>query len=593
MDKRNNKTSMIQAVYRYWYLMLVYIVSSYALTQVVVDGSNRIAQATDSLFDNGTVELNTLLTPFLILTVIGTCMAFIKTFSQKTFSVNVQTDIKSMTTEKLVKLQYSYFDSVGTGTIMNKLIADVYQVEAMFSEVIPEMILSFITIVTVGVYIGIIDIRLLLVTMICYPVLLWMANVVSKKMGKLSGSRRALYDEMENTALDTFNGMIVGRSFNLREVENQRIDHVVSNILNNEYVRTRMNMISQVVGNGIRWVPRLLCYLFALYEVVSGHMTVGTLLSYVLLLNRIVFPLGELPGFLNELREELVSFRRINEIVKQPDELSGNGDFVENEQKPVIQLKDICFSYDGTRQIFNHLNLSVMKGQNVALVGSSGGGKSTVLKILCGFYLPHSGTYQLYGHDYEEWNISALRRQMALVSQDVFLFPGTIQENVAYGRDGATDEEVVTACKNANIHTFIMSLPEGYATQVGERGVKLSGGQRQRISIARAFLKNAPILMLDEPTSAVDVETEGMIQDAIDRISEGKTVLTIAHRLSTIEHADVIHVFDQGKIAESGTHEELLKQAGVYSSLYHKENEIMKLNEEAVCETVGQTGGEA
>jgi len=210
------------------------------------------------------------------------------------------------------------------------------------------------------------------------------------------------------------------------------------------------------------------------------------------------------------------------------------------------------------------------------LVGSSGGGKSTVFKIFCGFYKPQSGEYNLYGHNYDDWDCRAARKQFALVSQNVFLFPNSIAENVAYGRDDATLEDVIQACKNANIHNFIEKLPQGYDTYVGERGVKLSGGERQRISIARAFLKDAPILLLDEPTSAVDVATEELIQQALSTISADKTVITIAHRLSTIQNADNILVFSKGKIAESGTHEELMKANGVYSGLYRKESATSK-----------------
>lgn len=190
---------------------------------------------------------------------------------------------------------------------------------------------------------------------------------------------------------------------------------------------------------------------------------------------------------------------------------------------------------------------------------------------MCGFYRPKSGKYIIYGHDYDEWNVEALRKSIALVSQNVFLFPVTIAENVAYGRLGATMDEIVEACKNANIHDFIMQLPDGYNTLAGERGARFSGGQKQRLSIARAFLKDAPIILLDEPTSAVDVENEHIIQEAVRRISKGRTVITVAHRLSTIVNADKIYVIDDGKIAESGTHQELIALKGAYSSLYEKE----------------------
>ncbi len=581
--KKKNETkreSLFDAVKRYWYLFAVYIVMSYTLTQVLVSGSRRIASATDSLFAGEQLILSDLIQPFLVLTVIGTLAAFIKSIMKNTFSINVQTAIKNMTTKKLVRIQYSYFDQTGTGAIMNKLISDVYQVEGLFSEVLPEFIVGSITILTVSIYIVTIDVKLFFVTVISYPLLLWLANILSKKMGKLSGNRRMLYDDLENTALDTFNGMTVGRSYNLYQEVEKRIHKVVTGILENEYTRTKISAISQILGNIIRWIPRIICYLFALYEVQNGSITIGSLLAFVMLLDQIVHPFGEIPGIINAIREQWISFQRIDEIIKQPDEVSGTGTFSPVQGEPVIELSDIEFSYDGERTILHNLTMKIENGKQVAFVGTSGGGKSTIFRILCGFYLPKNGTYKLYGHAYKEWDVKALRSQFALVSQNVFLFSGTIADNIAYGREGATKEEVISASKNANIHDFIMGLPNGYETQVGERGAKLSGGQRQRISIARAFLKEAPILLLDEPTSAVDVETEKLIQDAIDRISDGKTVLTIAHRLSTIEHADVIFVFDQGRIVESGTHEKLLSDGIVYQSLYRKEKEAVNVESE-------------
>jgi len=239
----------------------------------------------------------------------------------------------------------------------------------------------------------------------------------------------------------------------------------------------------------------------------------------------------------------------------------------------IIEVEDITFSYDGNgeRNIFEGMSFSIEKGKTTAIVGGSGEGKTTIFKILCGFYSQQAGKYRLYGVDFEQWDIHEARSQFALVSQSVFLFPGTIAENVAYGKKGATFEEIVNACKMANIHDFIEKLPQGYETTTGERGVKLSGGECQRVSIARAILKNAPILFMDEPTSSVDVGTERLIQEAINNVSKERTVVIIAHRLSTIQNADRIMVFHKGKLVESGSHDDLIKQKGKYADLYNNE----------------------
>ncbi len=242
------------------------------------------------------------------------------------------------------------------------------------------------------------------------------------------------------------------------------------------------------------------------------------------------------------------------------------------EVNVAICFDKVNFGYTQDNLVLQNLSFEVKKGENIAFVGESGGGKSTIFHLLCGFYEKTSGSYQLMGRRIEDWNRNALRQQIALVSQNVFLFPTTVEENILYGNPKATHEEIIEACKKAEIHAFIMTLPQGYQTIVGERGAILSGGQKQRISIARAILKDAPILLLDEPTSALDVETESSIQDAIGAVMAGRTCITIAHRLSTIVHADKILVLKQGHIVEWGTHEELMALGQVYAAMYGEAN---------------------
>ncbi len=572
-EGRNAKNSsyILGILKRYWYICASYVLLSFVLTQVVVEGSGRIADATDSLFAGELIDLKSLMLVFGVLVLVGTVAAFFKSLSKNTFSINIQTDLRNLIMRKIVGFRYEYFDDEGTGSLMNKLLSDMYQIEGLFAETLPEGVVSLVTIVTVSISIGFMDVKLLLVTIVCYPLLLWLANVFTRKVTKVGVKRRNLYDDLENVALDAYQGITVGKSFNLYEIQKSRVFKVVDDILNNEYDRTRITAIALSFGNIIRWVPRIICYLFVLYEVYKGHLTIGSLLAYVMLLDRITQPLSWLPDYIAFLRESLVSVKRLEEILHQPQEESGSNVYKCESGFPVIEMKDIHFAYGEGEEVLSGFEISVHAGDNVAFVGSSGSGKSTLIKLMCGFYQPKSGEYKIYGHNYREWDIYALRRRIALVSQNVFLFPVSIAENVSYGKEGATKEEIIAACKQANIHDFIMTLPQGYDTLVGERGARLSGGQKQRISIARAFLKDAPVLLLDEPTSAVDVETESLIQEAVARISKGRTVITIAHRLSTIINSDRIYVLEQGKLVESGTHDELLSIGGVYSGLYDME----------------------
>lgn len=576
-ESRESKgLGMWTALRKHWYMCAIYIVFSYALTQIIIEGSKRIAFAADALFAGNGIDLKELLAPFILLVFLGTIAAFVKSLSKNAFSINMQTDIRNMLIEKLVKLPYSFLDKEGSGTLMNKVISDMYQIEALFVEMLPEGIIGGVTIIAVCISIFFIDVRLFVATIILYPPLLWLAGALTKKLTKVGVKRRNLYDELENVALDAYQGIAVGKSFNLYEVQKKRIFGVIDGILSNEYIRTKISAAAFTFGNIIKWIPTIVCYIFSLYEVWENNMTVGEFMAYIMLLDRLTFPLGSIPNYIATARESMVSVRRLQMILNEPEEPSGSiileADDENCENYPVIELKNVHFAYEGDgKEVLSGFNLSVNAGENIAFVGSSGSGKSTLIKILCGFYRINSGEYRIYGHNYDEWNVEYLRKHIALVSQNVFLFPGTIAENVAYGRDGASMEEIVQACKNANIHDFIMQLPQGYDTSAGERGARLSGGQKQRISIARAFLKNAPILLLDEPTSAVDTRNEHIIQEAISRISEGRTVITIAHRLSTIINADTIYVMDKGNIVEFGTHKELISKKGAYSSLYEKE----------------------
>lgn len=562
----------MKSIRKYWYYMVIYLLLTYILTQLTVTGSAWISEAVDDLFAGEQIILKTLLPPFIMLAVIGGVVAFAKSYAQSAYSICVQTELRGQTVEKLVHLKAEYLDMVQSGSILNRLISDMNELDELFSRVLPETFMSIITVITVSIYIIKMDYKLFFVTIVSYPILLYISNKLSKRLGKIGAYRRELYDRLGETAQDNFNGMLVGKSYNLYDVLYERTKGVIHAILKNEYPRTMITSVSLALGNLIRLIPKVICYLFALYEVVNSSMSIGDFLAFAILLDKIAQPFGEFPELLNAVREELVSLRRIDDILNQPEEITGTEKYASPEAGDVITLKNITFEYDGGHEVLNNLNLSIEKGKHTAFVGASGGGKSTVFKILCGFYQPTEGTYNLYGHDFKEWDIKEARKQFALVSQNVFLFPGTIYENVAYGReDGASREQVIEACKAANIHDFIMELPKQYDTYVGERGDKLSGGQKQRISIARAFLKQAPVLLLDEPTSAVDIDTEEAIKQALDKISKGKTVITIAHRLSTIEDADKICMFEHGNIVEEGTHSELMKKKGSYYHLYYSE----------------------
>ena len=354
------------------------------------------------------------------------------------------------------------------------------------------------------------------------------------------------------------NGILIVRSFGLEDYFQDKMHAATLDLVDNEEKRAKITNTAVLIRKLIQWIPNILCAVYAMVLVMKGSLSIGGLLSFILVLGKLVEAFMGLPFNMVDAAGSIVSIQRVEEILREHEEPSGSGETPLDEEV-VLAFDNLTFGYSDAQTVLEHAEFEVHRGENVAFVGESGGGKSTIFHLLCGFYRAQKGVYRLYGRDFAEWNTDKAREQFALVSQNVFLFPATIEENVRYGRWDATEEEIVFACKEAEIHDFIMSLPMKYQTVVGERGAMLSGGQRQRIAIARAILKDAPILLLDEPTSAIDEGTEKEIQRAIARVSAGRTCLTIAHRLSTIRDADWIFEVKNKRIEEAGTYEQYME----------------------------------
>lgn len=566
--------------------LIIELIAAYGLTQIVIEGSSMIASAIDKLLAgevNGMISRSFMMKLFLFVG-LGFIASLIRDLCASQFSVNIQKKFREEVGRKLTGLEFKYFDQNASGTILHKLTSDIYAVGVFFSEVLPDICCILIQAITIIISIGRMDGMLVLFLAVGYPVVIVTSHFASKRMAHLAKNRWEKIDKLNDKAYDHIQGIVVGRSFNLLTIMEKKIYDVNQEILRFEFMRNRLSSLSWIMQSVVNWLPNIILATLALMRVLSGTITVGEMTYFILMLDRIIHPLSELPSLFNETRELGVSMNRLEEIMEQPDELSGtySNEYEKKQEmsdssKPsevVIEFRNVNFSYSEDTPILHDINFSINEGENIAFVGGSGEGKSTIFKILCGFYQKQSGDYKLYGRAFEKWDINAARGQFALVSQNVFLFPSTIADNVAYGREGATLEEIHKACQSANIHDFIMSLPQQYDTIVGERGARLSGGERQRLSIARAFLKNAPILLLDEPTSAIDVGTEDVIKEAIERISKDKTVITIAHRLSTIEDADTIIVIANGQIVECGKSETLLRQKGVYHHLYEVQKQV-------------------
>ena len=552
---------------KYGWLLLAEALLAIIVSYTMVQGNEIISVVIDDMLAGKEVLFGSFVVRFLIYTVVGAMAAFAQSVAASKYAMRICTEYKDLVAEKLYRIEYKYFDANYSATLLNKVIGDLGEIASFLESVLPEILSSFIALIIYSVYIGRLNFGLLVLILVSYPLIFWIASMLVKRISSLQVTYRQKTDNMAEITQDAVNGILVLRSFGIEDVFREKMHKAAQELVENEEKRTQISNTAIVIRKLVQWLPNIISAVYAVYLVSRGEISLGGLVAFILILNKFVEAFIGLPFCMVDASAGMVSVKRVEEILEAEEEPGGT------ERTPLdtdtaISFDGVDFGYVEGNPILQDLSFEVKKGENVAFVGESGGGKSTIFHVLCGFYQKENGRYQLLGRDVEDWDMQALRAQVALVSQNVFLFPTTVEENISYGKPGATSEEIIEACKKAEIHDFIMTLPQGYQTMVGERGAILSGGQKQRISIARAILKDAPVLLLDEPTSALDVETESCIQEAISAVMSGRTCITIAHRLSTIVNADKIMVLKQGYIVESGTHEELLALGGEYAKMY-------------------------
>lgn len=498
-------------------------------------------------------------------------LAYVIQYWGHVMGVRIQGDMRKDFFHHIELLPFSYFDNNKTGAIMSRIVNDLFEISELAHHGPEDLFLSAITLVGALVLIALINPWLALIVAAIVPFMCWFAVVQRRKQKAAFARMREETGEINAEAESAISGIRVAKAYTAEEHEIAKFD--VANC-NYQEARSRAYKSMGVFNSGMGLFTDVL-YLVALLAgglfFYYNMIDVGQLTSYILYVTMITSPIRTLTAIFEQIQNGMTGFARFYEVMNEPVETDDPDAQHVDKLCGDIEFKHVDFAYDNgneQKQVLTDVCFSVKHGETVALVGPSGGGKTTMCHLIPRFYEVTNGVITIDGRDITKINRQDLRRNIGIVQQDVFLFGGTIFENIAYGNFDATREEVIAAAKRAKIHDYVMSLPDGYETMVGERGVKLSGGQKQRISIARAFLKNPPILILDEATSALDNVTEMQIQDALAELSQGRTTLVVAHRLSTVKNADEIMVVTADGIAEQGTHEQLMQLHGLYAELY-------------------------
>ena len=479
-------------------------------------------------------------------------------------------DIRKELYSHLQKLSLSYYSNTRAGEIISRVINDVEQTKNFVMIGLMNVWLDLATIIIAVTIMLTMDVPLTLVTLLAFPFYAYSVKHFFGKLRELTGKRSQALADVQSYLHERVAGVSVIKSFALEEEEQERFNKTNGNFLEKAIDHTKWNAKAFAVVNTITDVAPLLVLAYAGYQVINNDLSVGTMVAFIAYIDRVYNPLRRLVNASTTLTQSFASMDRVFDLMEQEYDITNkSGALALPPIEGEIEFDNVSFTYEEEGEtVLNGINFTVKPGETVAFVGMSGGGKSTIVGLIPRFHDVTGGAVRVDGHDLRDVNIKSLREQIGIVLQDTILFSDSVKSNIMIGKSDATNEEVIAAAKAANAHDFIESLPLGYDTKVGERGVKLSGGQKQRIAIARVFLKNPPLLILDEATSALDLESEALIQESLERLANERTTLIVAHRLSTITHADKIFVIDSGELKEMGTHEQLMDLQGIYYGLF-------------------------
>lgn len=517
----------------------------------------------------------------LIMYIVRALCRYYVTAQGHIMGAKMESDMRQDLFDQFERLSFSYYDQNNTGEMMSKLVSDLFDISELSHHGPENVFISLLKIFGSFILLLYIHVPLTLILIAVTVVMLVFSLFQNKKMQATFMDNRRKIAGVNASLQDSLAGIRVVKSFANEDIERDKFAHSNQMFLQsktNNYYRMGLFHAGNNFFQGMLYLTILVAGGFF---IAKGSLDPISLATYALYINIFVAPIEVLVEFTEMFQKGFSGFKRFLEVIEtKPDIVNAENAKDIEEVSGVIDYEDVCFSYNDEETVLDHINFHIDAGKSIALVGPSGGGKTTICSLLPRFYDVNSGSIKVDGKDVRTLTLESLRKAIGIVQQDVYLFTGSIKENIAYGRPGASDEEIIDAAKKANIHDFIMSLPDGYDTFVGERGTRLSGGQKQRISIARVFLKDPKILILDEATSALDNESERHIQKSLEELSKNRTCITIAHRLSTIRNADEIIVISENGMEERGSHDELMAKNGVYAKYYNLQFEDLDYDEQ-------------
>lgn len=508
----------------------------------------------------------------LCLTLIWVTVIYSSKLVTGRLSIQMTSRLRQDVMEKIMNMRYDYLMSQQKGTFLNKLNEDIADVSRYFEQLLFSVILNGISVLVILVYLLATDWKLTLISMIWIPFTTILYHNFLNGIARFTREKKKQQDALTAKTQELFECYETEKSYNLQEINLSEIDTNIVQVYQADLKRQKKEAMTNAFSSMIRCLPVLFCSIFAAGMVIKGALTAENFISFLVLLGFISSPISNFTSVLVELNKAGVSADRLRRLLEAPEESSRGIISSLPFSDPVIQFQDICFSYDNLNPILNNLTFELKKGERIAFVGGSGSGKTTLMNLILGLFEPQKGNYFLYGTQVTDLDIKLVRGCFSIVSQETFLFPDTIEQNLLYGNRSATRAEIENAVGDAGLAPFIESLPEGYDTILEENGVNLSGGQRQRFAIARALLRNSEVIIFDEPTSALDPKSEKEITELIDRTLKSKTIISVAHKLNTVLDYDRIYLMDHGNLKEQGSHQELLGKKGLYYQLFHSQN---------------------